>query len=348
VSSERGNRFTSIAALVLLAAGVALSVVIVFRSTGETVDRSAAPQPTPPARPAQPGPIVATATLDTPVVLFGDTLVAHVDVVVDRTAVDPDSVVVVWNSTPWVGIEPPRRALKQAGSTGYVRTTYVLRCLAAVCAPARETERVYFAPARITYAEASGPQARTDLALRVPWRPLVVHSRIGDAEPATGAGVASPWRVNLTDLPAASTYVRPGFEVVGLGVIGVLLLTLAGLVLYRAWPRREPELALEPEPEPEPIASALEQALMWLERVDDDGTSERRRALELVADEVERVGDRELALRARALAWSDTVPEVERTRDLASLLRVRLASVLDLEAASSNGDGPERKQNGAS
>ena len=77
---------------------------------------------------------------------------------------------------------------------------------------------------------------------------------------------------------------------------------------------------------------------------------ERRRALELVADEVERVGDRELALQARALAWSSAAPQVQRTRELASLLRVRLAPVLELEAASSNGSNgkhPRGEQNGA-
>jgi hypothetical protein len=81
--------------------------------------------------------------------------------------------------------------------------------------------------------------------------------------------------------------------------------------------------------------------------VSEDGHEERRRALELVADEVESLGDDELALSARRLAWSPIAPEPARTRVLAADLRVRLADVLaELEAAPATSAHPAEEVNG--
>jgi hypothetical protein len=98
------------------------------------------------------------------------------------------------------------------------------------------------------------------------------------------------------------------------------------------------------------VASVLEQALELLEsEVSADGVEERRRALELVADEVEHLGDEELALSAREMAWSPVDPDAARTQALAADLRVRFADVLaEMEAAASNGALGERMNGGPS
>jgi len=57
-----------------------------------------------------------------------------------------------------------------------------------------------------------------------------------------------------------------------------------------------------------------------------NGSEDERRALELVAEELERDGrgDSTLAKSARALAWSEAVPEVARTTELAARVRALL------------------------
>ena len=95
----------------------------------------------------------------------------------------------------------------------------------------------------------------------------------------------------------------------------------------------EPEPELEPELPPAPPLSPLEQALILLEQsIRVDGAADQRRALELVAEELELAdwGDRDLARTARALAWSEGVPPANETTQLAA--RVRTALPLEEEA----------------
>jgi len=125
-------------------------------------------------------------------------------------------------------------------------------------------------------------------------------------------------------------------------LLGAALLACAGVVLaVSAWPRRQPAPAPEPEPEPEPepALSPLEQALALLERsIRVDGAAAQRRALELVAEELElsEWGDPQLAGTARALAWSEDVPPVAETSRLAA--RVRSALPHEVENPE-NGNG---------
>jgi hypothetical protein len=287
--------------------------------------------------------IAATADFSPRIVLFGDTLTARVDVVVDPSAVDPESVKVSWDSKPWAATEVPRTTVERAGSAAHVGTTFVLRCLTAVCAPVRETERVDLEPAKVAYTSRVG--GRHQESLDVAWPTLVLHTRVGELDSTARDALAAPWRADFDSLPAVSYLVPPWLAIAVLVVLGLALLALAAIRVYRVWPRRESEP--EPEPEPEPVASVLEQALALLEAVSDDGAEERRRALELVADEVEHLGDDGLALDARVLAWSPIDPDVERTRALAADLRVRFADVLEeLEVARSNGGPAAERTNG--
>lgn len=290
--------------------------------------------------------VAVTADLDPRIVLFGDTLTARVDAVLDPSVVDPETVKVSWDSAPWVPVGVPRRTLERAGSTAHVQMTYVLRCLTSVCAPVRETDRIELKPATVTYTSTAGERQQGSVDVR--WPTLVVHTRAGELDSTARDALAAPWRADFTSLPAVSYRVDPWLAIALLVGLGVLLLAIAGVVVYRAWPRREPEPA--PEPAPEPVASVLEQALELLESdMSGDGVEERRRALELVADEVEHLGDEELALCAREMAWSPVDPETDRTRALAAELRVRFADVLaELEAERSNGAHPGERVNSGS
>jgi hypothetical protein len=88
-----------------------------------------------------------------------------------------------------------------------------------------------------------------------------------------------------------------------------------------------------------PVLSALEQALVFLEKsVRHDGAEEQRRALELVAEELDTAewGDNALASAARRLAWSEDAPPIDATSDLAARVR---SAVEQTRVGSENGDG---------
>ncbi len=59
--------------------------------------------------------IAAQATLEPRITLFGDTVVGHVDVLLDRRRVDPDSVRVGTEFLPWEIVGPPVRERRDAG-----------------------------------------------------------------------------------------------------------------------------------------------------------------------------------------------------------------------------------------
>ena len=100
-------------------------------------------------------------------------------------------------------------------------------------------------------------------------------------------------------------------------IAGMLLVLAAAVLAYRAIPDARPPPEPPPAPVP-PVASPLEQALALLEApAAANGAQDRRRALELVADEVERLGDGARDA-ARALAWSEDAPEGDSTRVFAS------------------------------
>jgi hypothetical protein len=309
------RRILFAAGLVLVAALTAVAVVLLTdgrSGSGEAAERT------------EIDPVAATGAFTPRVALFGDTLTARVDVVVDREFVDPEGVTVSWAPQPWALVARPVRSRRDSEGTTHLRTTYVLRCLTRPCVPVRETEELDFAPARVSYPAAVGDGTRT-LSVDVTWPTLVVHSRVGQADDRRDV-LAAPWRAELLSLPPVSYAVSPVAVLVLLLLGGTVLFALAGVLVYRAIPEREPPP--EPEPEPVPVATLLEQALAYLEApAAANGAPERRRALELVADEVEGWGEPDLARTARALAWSEHEPESELTKAFAAQLRSRMESL---------------------
>jgi len=291
-------------------------------------------------RAAEPPPEVqAEADLGPKVALFGDTVQAHVDVVVDRTRVDPDSVRIAADFAPFEIVEKPDRRQTSAGDLAYVRTAYTLRCLSPACVPSGRSTTYQFDPGRVSFARVTRAAAN-ESSVRVPWPSFRVFSRVAATDLQNNLRSSAPWQADVITLPAASFRLAPGF-LVALLLMAALALAAGGIALAAvAWPRRE---AAPPPPPPvlpaEPALSPLEQALVLLEQsVRQDGAEEQRRALELVAEELETAGwgDRTLANAARRLAWSEAAPPIDATSDLAA--RVRAAVELTY-AASENGDG---------
>ncbi len=285
--------------------------------------------------------IEAAATLEPAVALFGDTVLAHVDVLLDKTLVDPESVRVAANFVPFEIVGPPRRLRRDAGDSAYLRRTFVLRCLTGTCVPSGESARYEFPHVRVAFAATT--EAEDTSSISVPLPSVRIYSRFTALGAGTDRGSA-PWEADVLSLPAVSYRIAPGALIAVLVSIAALA-ALAGVILgYLASPSRVVELEAEPEPElpPAPPLSPLEQALLLLEQsIRVDGAADQRRALELVAEELELAdwGDRDLARTARALAWSEGLPPIEQTTLLAT--RVRTALPREEEISDLNGNGNE-------
>lgn len=330
--------------LVLGAAALVSALVVVAlaweRDGGEDTASSGnqptaptpAPGATPPsATPSPPSgdeePIAGRAVLLPQIVLFGDTIRARVDVVLDPTRVDPSSLRIGTAFSPWEIVGEPERKQQAADSTTYVQTTYVLRCLANSCVPSGQVAPLEFTSARVSYAAPGRPDARD--SIRVQWPVLTVFSRFATSnfEGGSQAGPSTtPWRAELMTMPAVTYRVAPAVLIGGALVVGVLFALGGALLVYRAWPRRAPPPPPEPEPEPVVLLTPLEQALALLEdAAREDGAEDRRRSLELVAEVLDEHEDaRDLAHSAKVLAWSADEPAVEDTSGLAARVRTKL------------------------
>lgn len=311
-----GRRSRVLAALAA-ALGCALAAVVV--AADRTGDGPG------PAAPDQVRGIEAQVALSPRVALFGDTVRADVDVVLDASRIDPGSVRIAAEFAPFEVVGAPEARRQDAGETVFLRTSFVLRCSTGTCVPSGQSALYEFAPARIGFETRAGRAADAGpVTAAIP--PVRVFSRFAGVSSTTNRPSA-PWQADVLSLPPASYRFGHGV-VLSLLLAGAALAALAGLVLARlAWPRRRVAPAPEPEPPPAPEPSALEQALALLEgSIRGDGAAGRRRALELVAEELERTepGEPELAGAVRAIAWSEELPDAAETSRLAARLRAAL------------------------
>lgn len=268
-------------------------------------------------------------------VFFGDTVTALVEVTLDRNRVDPDSVRVQTDFSPWKPVASPERR-RDAETITYLRMSFVLRCLTSSCistdASAVLLDKAIqtFGQARVTYAAPEGAVSSDRGSLQVPWPRLLIGARYS-ARAAQSSGPSSGgWRADLLSLPAVTYAVTPGLLFALLLAAGTLLGSAAGAFAYLVRPRRGSPTRPRADGPPEPVLTPLERAFALLEdsaRV--DGAGDQRRALELVAAALAERGDMKLALASRALAWSEPVPGVRETNGLA----VRARSALWVGAA---------------
>jgi hypothetical protein len=271
--------------------------------------------------------IDASGTIEPRIVLFGDTIEARVDVVVDPTRIDPGSVRVAAAFSPWEIVDAPRRTRIDSDTMSHLRTTYVLRCLSVLCLSPGQSTQTVFPSTRMTFSTTrrAGRPAQTRTA-RINWPVMTVFSRYSTSSFEGRQGLVTPWHADLLTFPALSLRLPWGLLLVVLVGSGLLLLVAGGTLVYAAWPRRAVAPPPEPEEPPPPPLSPLEQALALLEdAARSNGAEQRRRSLELVAEVLEEWGDTELARAARDLAWSESNPAVEQTSHLATRVRESLA-----------------------
>jgi hypothetical protein len=240
----------------------------------------------------QQAPVTVKRGLSTGSALFGDTVEAEIDVVSDDRRVPPDSVRLETDFRPLtvVGTTVER---ERRGAATLLRTVVVLRCATVACLPPRDGRPVRFAAATVRY-RLDG-RAR---AVAVPWRGLVVHSRLS-GDPAAAEGI--------TDAPPALStgFARSPTVVVAVLVLLAIALGLVGalLVVQGLWPRFFYSLGWWR------TLSPLSQSLLQVEAaasIDDEAV--RRGALDRLATQLEAAQAPELGGEARRLAWGPTAP----------------------------------------
>lgn len=243
-------------------------------------------------------PIVGTALLSPEQHLFGDAVRARVELIVDTTRVDPDSVEIGANFDPYRELRPVEVTRSEDGALTKLRYDYVLGCLVSRCLP-RGTGRVELGGVAVNYVRRgeSQPDAAT-----VEWVPIRAAGRIDPNELDQAA-----LRSDLRDLPSASYRVSPRtVELIAL-VLAVLFAIGAAILILRLLPLDR--LATKLGARFVDKRSPLEQALALVRESAASGSpEEERRALERLAVELRRNRNPALAGDASRLAWSEAVP----------------------------------------
>ncbi len=155
--------------------------------------------PTEQPRGETPPEIEAEATIAPRPVLFGDTVRASVDVMLDTERVDPDSVRVAADFSPWEVIGRPERRIAATDEQAHVRSTFVLRCLSGACVPAGQSGLYEFPEGRVSFTRRGGRLDESSIAVRLP--AVRVYSRLTDVTLVDDSRPSVPWRADLLSLP---------------------------------------------------------------------------------------------------------------------------------------------------
>jgi hypothetical protein len=267
--------------------------------------------------------VLATPTLDQSVHLFGDTVVARLDVLVDAQRLDPDRVELVPRFRPYerVGRVDVERSVH--GDITELRYTIRLRCLGPPCVPSRlpsaagpqepgrgERRAFNFPSSLLVYEE--GERERLLRIVRFP--PVESVSRLNESQ---FSSTQFPFRSGYVPLPGVTWTVHPTLLALLLAAAALALLAPAVLLGRRRLRGRRAAVVVETEPELPP----LERALLLVEWTRDRADGEdRRRALELLAKELD-VESSPLADDARRLAWSPRSPTPDAATDVVRRVR---------------------------
>jgi hypothetical protein len=232
--------------------------------------------------------------------LFGDRLIATVDVLLDRAFVKPETVQVAENFQPFQVEGAVERERTDLGDTTHLRFTYPLTCRrGGACLPREQGRRYQLPEVRVSYIVTEIGDRQTT---RVPLAPLSGGSRL------LGANLNEPaFRADPRNVPPPTYRVSPTLLAVtalglaGLLVLGalVLLVPLVPVGFVQRWlaARRARR------------RSDLERALAHVRATAPEGEGRVvRPALERLASELDRAESDDLAVQTRRLAWSEPPP----------------------------------------
>jgi hypothetical protein len=267
--------------------------------------------------------------------LFGEPVVAQIDVIVNREKVDPADVRVKTDFAPYEVVGRTQETRQDVGRFSRLRYTTTLRCLNEDCIPRtvgnvtisqtpelplfpeaqqRDEKRKYeFRPAIVT--AAAQPKGLT--LGRVVWPPLRSVSRINWYDSSV-VGQGFPFVSTVTPLPEPRYRISP--TVLGLGLLALALAVLA-LPAWLLWERRRRRVVGKTRVAPSlsPLERAL-QLVEWASR--RPSVDERREALEVLAYELEGQDHDDAQVRhAREQGWSPPPPASEEMTELVSTIR---------------------------
>jgi hypothetical protein len=244
-------------------------------------------------------PISVNGTIGPPQHMFGDPIRARLEVVLDAERVNPDSVKVRANFTPYRPLQPPTQTRSSAGSITRLRFDYRLACLTYRCVPLRGQKRFELKNAAVEYNTRSGGSVRTE---EIDWPTLTVSGRI-----APNRFWEAQTRAEFRELAPPTYSVRPGLIAAVALPLAVIFGAAALVLILRLLPlaRIAERLGLKTVDRRTPLERALAQVR---ETSTPDRAEEGRRALERLAHELRRARNPELAGTATELAWSRQFP----------------------------------------
>jgi hypothetical protein len=252
--------------------------------------------------PAQP--VEGSTQMSRSATLFGDSVRASVQVIVDRKRVDPSRIGFNAHFEPFVGIGAPTVERQDTGRVSRLVYTATLICLTNLCLSKDKPAPVHvqFPPAQVFYTARSG--ART--TLRLPWQATTIGPRttVNDLNGADPFEQPS-WRATTDPLPVSYAHSPHTLRLV-LFIASGLLFALALFALIRFVLTGKLRLR---------VLSPLERAVVLVERAPPE-SPEKRKALELLSHELSRSSEPELALVAKQLAWAEPTPLPTLTQPL--------------------------------
>ncbi|HEV8688548.1 MAG TPA: hypothetical protein VGQ84_14795 [Gaiellaceae bacterium] len=251
--------------------------------------------------------------------LFGGSVEARLELLVDRDVVDPDEIVVRASFAPYQAARAAQIDRVDIERLTRIRYSFRLECFQEACLPGSNGKKVF----RFTWAQVRAG----GWTMRPSWPALVVASRLRDppynttnpnlrdrrfGKPNAGldwraeVGVLQPtWRID----PTLATAVLFALALMLVGTSLSLLTVAQPGAAKRLWRRRR---RLTP----------LERALLVLERASERGVVEEHRiALDDLATQLRALGARELAGDAYALAWDEAPPSLDRTAGVSNRAR---------------------------
>jgi hypothetical protein len=267
------------------------------------------------AAPASPPLSVSTALLPNPA-FFGDPLVAQVIVSFDPARVKASSIRVSASFAPFSQTSLPASSSGRAGADDLLVFRYPVQCYTESCLPERGVFRVTLPPVIVTAASIPGG---TRLSARGRWQPAVVKSRL----PAKATGRITPRFIWPARVPPASYRISPDLSAALLLALALALLAGALLLAGRELVGLRARRRLAALARLTPLEAALAFARESARRPDP---TDRRKALNLLAEALESAGHTRLAGRSDAAAWSPQPPSPSRTSALADEVEAELAA----------------------
>lgn len=249
-------------------------------------------------------PVEANTQMSRSATLFGDSVRASVQVIVDRDRVDPSRIGFNAHFEPFVSIGAPSVTRKDTGRLTHLVYTANLICLTNLCLSKDKPAPVHvqFPPVQVFYTSRSGGRQ----TLRLPWQATTIGPRttVNDLNGADPFEQPS-WRATTDPLPVSYGRSPHTLRLV-LFIASGLLFALALFALIRFVLTGKLRLR---------VLSSLERAVVLVERAPAE-SPEKRKALELLSHELSRSGEPELALVAKQLAWAEPTPLPTLTQPL--------------------------------